>query len=143
MNPKDEETEEPDFVEANDESAPQVKGRRKTFGNVRRDLTEEELASPGVQKMMLDEIERMDAEVAGVVSLREKNAQSETKVAIFEEKFKSRTALEIVSTGTITIGSAFWGLTFSAWTTQPWGYVLVASGTVLVIVGIVVKIVRP
>ena len=55
----EDETEEPQS-DAGIDGTPKSKGRRQSFGKVRRELTEDELGSSGVQKMMLDELDRMD-----------------------------------------------------------------------------------
>lgn len=51
---------------------PVLKGTsgRKSFAKLRRELSDEELSSPAVQRMLIDEIERLDAERTELASFR-------------------------------------------------------------------------
>ncbi len=115
---------------------------RPAFQSLKRDLTQDDLASPGVQKMLLDSVLQADIEISALRSFREKFHESDKQNAILGEKLKSNRAAEALSTGTIAVGAAAWGYApaFSASPTQQ--YVLVAFGLVLVVVGVIAKVAR-
>src|SRR5687768_1906151 len=71
-------------------------GRRAALRDLRRQLTDDELANPGVHKLLLDEIERADLECSELREYREKYFVSERSVAVLQEKVRAGTALEIM-----------------------------------------------
>lgn len=140
----DDETQEPQDAapEAPDEAAPQPKGRRRSFGKVRRELTEAELGSSGVQKMLLDELDRMDGSEADVKLLSDKYHETNTLLAVTREKLKTHNAFDIISTGTVALGSILFGAAFSFKDVIIAFWLMIILGAALVIVGIVAKVVR-
>ncbi len=63
---------------------PVAKGNsgRKSFSKLRRELSDDELSSPAVQRMLIDEIERLDADRVELISFRGKFHDSDKKVAV-------------------------------------------------------------
>ncbi|MFB9151054.1 hypothetical protein [Roseovarius ramblicola] len=142
MSDKDEETEEPIDDEPEVSSGRKEKGQRQPFINLRRELSEEELSNSGVQKMMLAEVERLDAENDKLQDVQLQYHQKDKQVAVFEEKFKAKVAIEVISTGMITVGSVLLGLAYGAWDKAPLGLFFLASGVALVILAVVAKAIK-
>lgn len=55
-----------------------LKGRR-AFTNVRRELSDEELSSPAVQRMLIDDIERLEKENFDLLEYQEKFHEADKK----------------------------------------------------------------
>lgn len=142
MSNNDDDTEEPDDGDQNvtDIGTPQPKGRRLSFGKVRRDLTEEELSSSGVQKMLLDELDRMDGVEDELKSVAANYYEARTSLAVSEEKLKTHNAFDILSTGSIAIGSLLFGAAFSFNQDVQKFWVLVATSLVLIAIGVIAKV---
>ena len=120
---------------------PQVKGRR-AFSRLRRELSDEELASPAVQRLLIDEIERLEKENFEAIEYRDRYHEADKKAAIVEEKLKTSVAQEVIFGVCLTVGSAALGYAPSVWSTQPTGWISIAFGVVLIIGGIASKVVR-
>lgn len=121
---------------------PEPKGRRVTFGKVRRELSEEELSSPGVQKMLLDELDRMNgAEEELKICIGNLHEKS-TLLAVSEEKLKTHHAFDVLSSGTIAAGSLIFGAAFSIKDAGNLVIILIILSILLVAIGIVAKVMR-
>ncbi|MDT6939359.1 hypothetical protein RI570_04270 [Brucella pseudogrignonensis] len=120
----------------------QSKGKRKSLSNVRRDLSDEELASPGVQKTLLDEIERLDSDLADAKDYQSKYYEADKKADVLEQKLKTHQAFEIISASCLTGGALLLGYLPSVWEAQPTGWILFAVGLLAVFGGIISKVVK-
>ena len=117
---------------------------RRSFQNLRRELTDEELSSPAVQRMLLDEIERLDSECGDVRTLREKFHISDKKVGILEERFKTKVAIEIIHVACISLAGAALGYAASNWATQHTvSIIALVFGGVLLVAGLAAKVIKP
>jgi hypothetical protein len=117
------------------------KGRR-AFTNVRRELSDEELSSPAVQRMLIDDIERIEKEKNELSEYQVKFHEADKKSAILEEKVKSSVSQEVIFSVCLTVGSAALGYAPSVWSTQPTGWISIVFGVVLIIGGIASKVVK-
>jgi hypothetical protein len=131
---------EPDEVSANTVT-PSFKGRQ-SFRQVRRELTEEELSTPAAQRLLLDELDRLDTENNELKSFQEKFHAADKKVGVLDEKLKRLTALEIISSGSLLAGALALGYAPKVWGTGPTGPILVSLGVILVAAGIWAKAVQ-
>src|SRR6266446_3044623 len=61
-------------------------GRRPSFRDIRRQLTEEELRQPGVQKLLIEDFERAENECELLRSYIDKYHQADKLVGILNEK---------------------------------------------------------
>ena len=115
----------------------------RAFSRLKRELSDEELASPGVQKLLLDYLAQADDENATLRSYRDRFHEADKRNGVLEEKLKINTAAEVISMGSLAVGAAALGYAPSLWPTTPHGsYFLLASGIVLIGVGILAKVVR-
>jgi len=122
-------------------TVPSGKGRR-AFSRLRRELSDEELASPAVQRMLIDDIERLEKENDEAIQYRDRYHQADKKAAILEEKLKASVAQEVIFGVCLTVGSAALGYAPSVWSAQPSGWISIAFGLVLIVGGIASKVVK-
>lgn len=101
--PADEEPETPSGV-----SADTPKGR-SAFRRMGRELTSEELQSPGVTKILMDDVDRLEVENRRLSSFETKYHLADKNVAILTNKLAVAKSFEIISTGTIAIGGVLAG----------------------------------
>jgi hypothetical protein len=122
------------------EEAP--KSRHRAFSKVKRELSDEDLNSRGVQMLLLDYLAQAEEEVAMLKSFRDKYHEADKRNGVLEEKLKADVAAEVLSTGTIAIGAAALVYGPSTWSNQPSAAIAVAFGAVLTLVGILAKVIR-
>lgn len=116
---------------------------RKSFAKLRRELSDEELTSPAVQRLLLDEIERLDNERSDLMAYRRKFHEADKRAAILEERFKGKIALEVIHVSCITVGAAALGYAPSIWAQQPTAWIMAIFGVILIAAGIGAKAVKP
>jgi len=133
---------QPEEAGASPVSSQEPKARR-ALSRLKRELTDDELASPGVQKLLLDLLERTEEENSALKRFRDQYYQSDKQKDILAEKLKTHVALEVVSTGCVAVGAAAIVYSPVAWEHQPNGVIALGFGIVMTIVGIVAKVVRP
>jgi hypothetical protein len=124
-------------------AVPKGTSGRKSFAKLRRELSDEELSSPAVQRMLIDEIERLDTERNDLASFRSKFHDSDKRAAILEERFKGKISIEIIHVACITVGAAALGYAPSIWQNQPTAWMAAIFGVVLIIAGLAAKAVKP
>jgi len=140
----DDDTEEPQAVEPDADvgNHAEPKGRRRSFGKVRRELNEDELGSSGVQKMMLDDLERMDEAEAELKIVTGKYNETNTELAVTKEKLKTHNAFDVISTGTIAFGSLIIGIAFNIDGNDTIKIAFYVFGGALIVLGIIAKVMR-
>lgn len=116
---------------------------RKSFSKLRRELTDEELSSPAVQRMLLDEIERLDDALVVNCHYRDSYHKCDKLLAALQEKFKSKISIEIIHVVCIAVAGVTLGYATSNWSNQPVGGLALALGAVLLIAGLIAKAVKP
>lgn len=117
---------------------------RQTFRGLRRELTEEELANPGVRIMLLGEVERMDSECSNLKGYMERFHEADKKGAVLEEKLKTSSVLDIYFGVGIGLGGVILGLLPYFWEKIPsYSYIPLAIGVILIIGAIVAKLIKP
>lgn len=114
--------------------------RTGAYQKLRRDLSEEELKSPGTQKMLLSDLDRLEEEVNDLKKFQENFHIRDKEKAILEEKLNSSLSKEILYSVAISLGATLIGLSASIWsTTNNYGEIILACGIVLVIGGLTSK----
>ena len=108
-------------------------GRRQALRDLRRELTNEDLASPGVQKMLLDELARADGDCELLNGYVTRFHDADKRAAVLEEKLRAQTALEIAFGVGVGLGGAIMGLAPSLWDKDPFGYLALIVGSLLII----------
>ncbi|PLX89516.1 MAG: hypothetical protein C0618_01025 [Desulfuromonas sp.] len=129
--------------ESSDEGASVTphKGRR-AFINVRRELSDEELSSPAVQRMLIDDIERLEKEKFELSEYQERFHESDKRAAILEEQVKKSLSQEVVFGVCLTVGAASLGYAPAVWSSPPSGWLAIAFGIILIGGGIASRVVK-
>jgi hypothetical protein len=108
-------------------------GKRQAFSNIRRQLSETDLASPGVQKMLLEELDRAESQCEVAEGFRERFHSADKEAAVLREKLKTVTAMEIFFGLGVAIGSILIGLAPYFWDQKAKGELMLAIGTVVLV----------
>ena len=136
MNPTDEPDIEPEDTGNRSDKTPTKKsGSRRSLNNLRRELSDDELKSPAVQKLLIDDIERLEREEERARDLSEKYHASDKKSGILEEKLTTARSTEVLHIACITIGGVALGAASNTW-------ILGAIGGVLIVAGIIAKAIK-
>ncbi|MEK6408820.1 MAG: hypothetical protein AABN34_18005 [Acidobacteriota bacterium] len=117
-------------------------GRRQALRDIRRELTDEELSSPGVQKLLLDDLERAESESEVLRSYVDRFHESDKRAAILEVQLRGSNAFEILFGTGIGLGGAIMGLAPLFWSDQPKGALALALGMLLAIGSIIGRVIR-
>jgi len=120
---------------------------RKALSQARRVLTEEELSTPGAQKMLLDELDRLEEENGELIQIRGRFYETDKNWAVLAQKLeqgqKDDLSTDLIFTGGMTIGGVVLGLLPSlAPLGKPSIWAGAALGVVLIGIGIAAKIVK-
>lgn len=107
------------------------------YANVKRELSEEELASPVVQKLLLNDNYRMEEEIKRLKEVETLYHTKDKEAAILEEKLKKATGTEVLYTACETVGSLLAGISALYWDNKGWIVLIIGVG--LVIGGIIFK----
>lgn len=117
-------------------------GKRQAFRDIRRQLQEQELANPGVQKLLLEELETADAKCEILEGYVDRFHEADKRAAILEEKLRPQTALEICFGFGVGLGCAIMGLAPLFWDTSIRGPIVLAVGVLLVVGATIARIKR-
>lgn len=112
---------------------------RKSLSHVRRELNEEELASPAVQRLLVEEIERLERDSTELRSFVHRFHEADKRASILEEKTKKHRELEVLHSVTVAVGSALLGYAPNVWAHQPSGWLSLLFGSSLVLGGMIAK----
>ncbi|WP_226685285.1 hypothetical protein [Shewanella indica] len=115
---------------------------RRAFSKLATELTDEELHSPGVQKMLLAEISRLESALNHCDGFREKYHEVEKNCAVLKEKEKTFIFSEILYSTSLTLGAALVGISPSIKESDVSPMVVGGVGALMVIGAIVAKVFR-
>jgi hypothetical protein len=115
---------------------------RQSLARVRRELSEEELASPAVQRLLIEELERLERQNVILAEYRERFHAADKEAAILKEQNKKSLAGEIVFGVALAVGAALVGYAPVLWSNQPSGSVALGLGIFLMIGGAVSRMVQ-
>ncbi|MDQ2975980.1 MAG: hypothetical protein M3R69_11300 [Acidobacteriota bacterium] len=115
---------------------------RRSFSKLRRELSDDELLSPAIQRMLLDEIERLDKQVSGLENYRKGFYESDKRAAVLEQKVNRSLSSELIFGVCLCVGAASLGYAPAVWKSQPSGYLAIAFGVILIIGGTLSRLMR-
>lgn len=119
------------------------KKERHAFAKVRRELTDEDLASPAILRILLDDIDRLDAENTELKDFREGFYRVTTDLGIEKERGRKEIAAEVISATCFTLSGAVLGFVPLLWKAgEVTGPVALGIGLILFGAAIVAKAVR-
>lgn len=105
-----------------------------------RDLTEAEVVSPGALKLMLNDIDRLNEEVARLSQYRDDFYSADKEKAILTAQLSTKLSKEVLYSITITLGATLIGFSPEIWDlSTKFGIIDLAFGVVLVIGGLFSK----
>lgn len=134
----------PSVVTVSDQPTIPPTGKRQAFRDIRRQLTNEDLASPGVQKLLLDELEQAEADCEVLQGYVGRYHEADKSAAVLEEKLKTANVIEIMFGVGVGIGGAVIGLAPLFWTEaeQPKGYIALGVGLLLSLGATIARVVK-
>ncbi len=135
----DQEDVEIDVEPSKDEGASHIKSSRKAFSKLATELTDDELNSPGVQKMLLAEIARLESTVIYTEKFKDKFHEADKDRAVLKEKEKTFIFSEILYSVSLTLGAALIGISPSLKTSP---FIIGAIGALLIAGAVVAKVVK-
>lgn len=114
----------------------------RAYSKVRRELSEDELATPGAQRLLLDELDRLQRQVDELSAYRGQFHEADKRAAVLKQKLEVAVAGEIISGICLTVGAALVGIAPALWDKKPYGVIVVAAGIVLLVGGVLAKVIR-
>lgn len=124
-------------------AADQEKDARRFLTPARRDLSEEELASPAARRFLIAEIERLDTECADHKEIRQQYNDLRVEHARTQERGRRDKWNEVLSFVCLSVGSAGIGAAPSYMmepTLAAVGWVFLGGSVLLVLIGVASKI---
>lgn len=122
------------------EGTAHIKSSRKAFSKLATELSDEDLKSPGVQKMLLAEISRLESAALYSEEFKGKYHEADKECAVLKEKEKTLIFSEILYSVSLTLGAALLGVAPSVTSANYSPMVVGIIGTLLVIGAIVAKV---
>jgi hypothetical protein len=113
----------------------------KPYSKLRRELADEDLTNPAVQKLVISEIDRLEIRVSYLELIEINFHKTDKEKAVLEEKLKTRSSLEVLYGFCLSIGSGLLGLA-SLFKIEEKGWIFLVSGGILIIGGILSKLVK-
>ncbi len=123
-------------------NVPAIKQGRRALGNVRRELSEKELSSPGARRLLLDNVDRLEDEVATLRQVEENFHDVDKRAAILEEKLKASVAVDVMFGVALSVGFGLIGIVSNIWDKKPYNIIIVILASVLIVGGIAVKVLK-
>ena len=127
--------------DAKGQSGPSPPKGPRALRNISRELTEEDLAnpSPAVQKLLLNEIDRLEVVNEEHKHYMELFHEADKEVAVLKQQSRTALALDTIAFGgCLTVGSLLLG---PALADQPFDWSVGICGVVTLIIGIAAKVV--
>lgn len=116
------------------------KGRR-SLSRMRREMTDDELSSSGVQKIMMDDLDRLEAEKIELQRYVDRFHAADRENAVLKEKGKVRVASDITFGVLMTLGAAAIGYSPTLQAVPGASQTLVWTGAALLVGGVLSKLV--
>ena len=123
-----------------EQPAPQSSIPLDPYEKVERLLSEEDMQTPAVQKLLLSENARKDREIDRLKVLEEKYHLRDKEAAVLEEQLKVSTRAEVLYTVCETGGSALAGVSGLFWNSHGW--ILLVIGILFIVGGLFFKFMK-
>lgn len=112
---------------------------RKALRNIGRDLEPDDLNSPGVQKMLLDTIDRLEEEKGELEQFKADFHTANTNLKIAEERLKQRAFVEIMYSVCLMLSGVLISLSFRQQLDEVTSNFLMGAGVVLALASILAR----
>ncbi|MDN5216624.1 hypothetical protein QQ020_31435 [Fulvivirgaceae bacterium BMA12] len=113
----------------------------KPYSKLRRELADEDLSNPAVQKLLISEIDKLEIRVSALELVETNYHRIDKEKAVLEEKLRTHNSLEVLYSFCLAIGSGLIGLA-SLFKIEEKGWIFLVSGGILIIGGISSKLVK-
>jgi hypothetical protein len=113
----------------------------KPYSKLRRELSDDELSNPAVQKLLISEIDKLEMRVAALEICERDFYEVDKAKAVLEEKMKAHNSQEILYGFCLSIGSAILSLSSMVKLSET-GWIFLIVGGLLIIGGILSKFVK-
>ena len=114
---------------------------RTTLSTLKRELSDEDLSSAGVQKMLLGELDKLEEEKLELAQYRDLYHDVNLELAIAKSKVKVSVAADTIFGGMMTLGALIAGYASSVWDKPPTGYLCLVTGATAIGLGVVAKVI--
>lgn len=111
-------------------------GRRQAFRAIRRHLSDDELSSPGVQRLILEDLERAESERSELQKYVDRFHEADKIAAVLRERVGAVQSLDIMFGVALGLGGTLIGMA----TTAGWQVGIV--GGLLMLAGVIARIRR-
>ena len=127
-----------------EETAQPVAARktRQAYSKVRRELNEEEMLTPAVHRLLVNDIDRLEEEVGDLRHFRDDFYKCAEERAVLKGARNQQLAVQIVKDVCFATGGWLTGMSQGLWNNPPYGTVVLLTGFALIICGIVCRIVE-
>ena len=108
---------------------------KPAYRNLRRELTDEELTSPGTVRLLIQDVERLESELFRASKYISRFYKANTDVQVLKEKVKSLTSSSIMNNAGLTVGGVLIGIG-----SRMWDRVSIANNlgaTIIVVLGLI------
>ena len=130
------------YESASDQPSVAPTGKRQAFRDLRRQLTDDELSGPGVQKLILDELEQSEAECEVLQGYIQRYHEADKRAAVLEERTKTARVIEILHGAMLALGGAIIGLTPVFWPNRLLTFLTLSLGSLLVLLAVIARILK-
>ncbi len=113
---------------------------RRAFSEIRRQLSVEELTSAGVQKLIIEDLDRAELECEGLQGYVERYHAADKRAAVLEEQVRSKRAFDILHSLCLTIGGVLVGLFPALSKSAPLGLASLGLGLLLITISSIAKL---
>lgn len=122
------------------------------YSNIQRSISEEDLKSPALQRILLSEVDKLESKTYNLETtlkeslseyniLRDKFHSVDKEKSILEEKLKTNKSQEVLYSFCLTSGSIIIGLAKTVWD-KGLGGIFLTLGLFLIIGGLITKIIK-
>jgi hypothetical protein len=115
---------------------------RRAFSKLAMELSQEELDSPGVQKLLLAEITRLEQENFRLSGFQDQFHEADKERDMLKERSRKSVFLEILYSLGLTLGAALMGLTPSFNAAGADGWITLVIGAVMILGAVIARLVR-
>ena len=129
-------------IEPDDDVSTNVISSNKPFKKINHDLSEKDLASTGVRKLLLNEIVKLEFNVSNLSEYREKYHETDKERIRLEEKQKHYFSHEALFSLCLTIGALLVGLTPSMNGENSNSDITLGIGIALIISAVISKVLK-
>ncbi len=119
---------------------------KKAFSKISRVLSEDDLKSPGTQRLLLGEIDQFEECKKQLDKYKDLYYKKDADCKVYQEKLKSNATLEVASGSLLAIGPALMSMSISVVDKNgEWYYIstiLLVIGVIMLLCGIITKILK-